>query len=166
MNRADRRALARHKPGRAKPAPRLHQALLLSDILPLPSAGSVLTDKIKLLEGIAALKDGRFGYDQLCQFHDFVSLGLRFCDQFKDERLREPINAVALAMTGIIDRYNDRGIYAATGDELRTLQGSMEEIADYLGTFPAVALDALRFDLAQEELEIRARIAGHKLARA
>jgi hypothetical protein len=154
------------KPGRVRKLPRLHQALMLSDALPTSTEDSIVTQKIKLLAGIAALKDGTFGYPQLCEFHDFIALALRFCDQFKDERLRGPAEECAVALTGIMERHVARGIYTATGDELRALQSWVEEIAEYLGSFPEMTINALRADLVQEELELRARIAAEKAKEA
>ena len=158
MNREQRRALARMKPGRAKQLPRVHHSVVLADALPTPTADTIVVEKLKLIEGIAALKDGRFKHAQLCQFHDFVSLGLRFCDQYRDERLRDPINQVATALIGIMERHTERGIYSATGDELRTLQSWVEEICDYLGSFPELSLKCIRADLAQEELALRVKL--------
>ena len=160
MNRAARRAAAKAKTRKVKPLPRLHQAILLADSLPTPSRDQIITQKLKLLAGIEDLKAGTFGYPQLCTFHDFIALALRFCDQFHDEALRGPAEECAKALTGIMERYNATGRYGATGDELRSLQDWVEEIADYLGQVPEMAIRGLLAQHAEEELILRQRIAA------
>lgn len=157
MNRAQRRALARAKP-RVQPLPRLHKALMLSEHLPTPSRDRVVAQKIRLLQGIADLKAGTFGYAQLCDFHDFVSLALRFCDTFGDEALRGPAQECAQALIGIMERYNERQVYGATGEELRALQSWVEEIADYLGQVPEMTIKALLLEHVQYEAQMRERL--------
>lgn len=160
MNRAQRRAAAKGRGATPVKVPRLHKMVMMSDALPQESAESVMTTKIRLLAGIAALKNGTFGYDQMCQFNDFVQLGLMFCDRFPPpQEVRDAVYKVASALILIMERQTKRGIYAATGDELRALSEWVEEIADYIGQFPAMALDGLRNDIALEELQRRARLA-------
>lgn len=158
MNREQRRAAARIKPGRARAVPRLHKMVMMSDALPQESSESIITTKLKLMQGIAALKAGTFGYDQLCHFNDFIQLALMFCDRYDAPALRPAVNKVSAALILIMERQVQRGIYAATGDEIRALSEWVEEIADYLAQFPAMALNGLRNDIALEELERRARI--------
>jgi len=158
MNRAERRAAAKNNRAKARPIPRLHKAIMMSDAMPTESADSIVITKIKLLAGIGALKDGTFGYDQLCQFNDFVQLGLRFCQEFDAPELQPPVYKIAAALVLIMERHTQRGIYAANGDELRALSEHVEEVCDFLGSISQLALQGMRADIAQEEIERRIKI--------
>lgn len=158
MNRADRRAAAKNNRAKARPIPRLHKSIMMSDAMPPESADSIVTTKIKLLAGIGMLKVGTFGYDQLCQFNDFVQLGLRFCQEFDHPEFQPAVYKIAAALVLIMERHRERGIYAANGDEIRALSEHVEEVCDFLGEVPALALGGMRADLAQEELDRRFKI--------
>lgn len=159
MNRAARRAAARAKKVRARPLPRVHTMILGSEYMPKITHDRILTQKIALLEGIAALKNGTMTYGLMCNLHDFIAMALRFVAQFNDEALRQPAEECAAALTGIMERYVERGSYVATGDELRALQEWVEAIADYLAAVPAPILEGMAADMAAEELATRAKIA-------
>ncbi|WP_090835485.1 hypothetical protein [Paraburkholderia hospita] len=131
---------------------------MMSDAMPAESADSIVTTKIKLLAGIGALKAGTFGYDQLCQFNDFVQLGLRFCQEFDHPEFQPAVYKIAAALVLIMQRHTERGIYTANGDEIRALSEHVEEVCDFLGDIPALALAGMRTDLAQEELARRLKI--------
>jgi hypothetical protein len=152
------RKRSKYQPG--KRLPRLHQMLLTTDGLPTVGESRITMQKLILLQGIADLKAGKFGYQQVCQFKDFISLALSFCDQFQDEALRPAANECAEALTGIMNRYTERQVYVATGDEIKALQGWVEEIADYMGSFPDIAIRGLVAEVARQEIGLRKQIAA------
>ena len=158
MNRAERRKAAKANRAKARPIPRLHKSIMMADAMPPESADSIVTTKIKLLAGIGALKAGTFGYDQLCQFNDFVQLGLKFCEQFDAPELQPPVYKIAAALVLIMERHSQRGIYVANGDELQALSENVEAVCDFFGEIPHIALAGMRTDLAQEELARRLKI--------
>ncbi|MGX0133063.1 hypothetical protein [Cupriavidus metallidurans] len=158
MNRAQRRAAAKGK-RRTMPERRVHPVLLKAEGLPTPGADRIVSQKLVLLAGIAALKDGTFGHDNLCKFHDFIALALRWCDAYKDEKLRRPAEECAKALIGVMERHTASGRYGANGDELRALQDWVEEITDYMAQFPEWALKELMDLNRADELELTLRIA-------
>ncbi|MDN7179056.1 hypothetical protein M0D69_13745 [Caballeronia sp. SEWSISQ10-4 2] len=132
---------------------------MMSDSMPAESSESIVTTKIKLLAGIAALKAGTFGYDQLCQFNEFVQLGLKFCEEFDAPEFQPPVYKIAAALVLIMERHAQRGIYAANGDELRALSEHVEAVCDFLGELPALAVQGMRTDIAMNEIKLRNKIA-------
>ena len=163
MNRAERRAAKHRKPQQSPRFRHLHAVLLQADGMPRvdDDADRVVSQKLVLLNGIAALKDGTFAYDQATAFHDFVSLALRASKLVVGKPLEEAAIECAKAMTGIFERWTRLDRFTATGDELRALSTWLEPLADAMAELPVAVFKALQAEHAQEELKHRRQIAAN-----
>jgi hypothetical protein len=162
MNRAERRAAKHRKPVQKPRFRHLHAVLLQADGIPRidDDPDQVISQKLVMLNGIAALKDGTFGYDQATAFHDFVSLALRASKLPIGKPLEEPACLCAQVMTAIFERWQNIGRFTATGDELRVLSEWVEAIADAMAEFPVAVIRALLAEHAMMEVQMRQEIAA------
>lgn len=114
--------------------------------------GKVTAWRVELARIINMIKEGEFSHDDATRVHEFLSTCFVVARMSRRDDVYHYVGEAAEAFMAILKRRRERDIWAATGDEIKTLATHMDSMAEALGALPE---STIKLAMARAELELQ-----------
>lgn len=114
--------------------------------------GKVTAWRVELARIINMIKSGEFSHDDATRVHEFLSTCFVVARMSRRDDVYQYVGEAAEAFMAMLKRRRERGTWAATGDEIKTLVTHMDSMAEALGALPE---STIKLAMARAEMELQ-----------
>lgn len=114
--------------------------------------GKVTAWRVELARIINMIKAGEFSHDDATRVHEFLSTCFVVARMSRRDDVYQYVGEAAECFITMLKRRRELEVWAATGDEIKTLATHMDSMAEALGALPE---STIKLAMARAELELQ-----------